>query len=601
MQAMDLRRPFVWAPLAIVALASVVFFTNLGTPRLWDRDEPRNAGCAAEMLQRGDWVVPMFNAELRVHKPVLLYWFMMSAYSVFGVGEFGARFWSALLAVGTTLMTYQIGKRLFDREAGFWSAVVLATTLMFTVAARAATPDSVLIFFTTLATMIYVLAAFPRHDVEPAAGPSERQTWYPQRWTTVALMYAVMGVAVLAKGPVGLVIPTACIGMFLLIMRLPTRNQATDETRPWWIRVPLAMVRPFAPLHFLRTCWFMRPITAVLLCLAVALPWYIWVGLRTDGAWIQGFLLEHNVNRAMHAMEGHNGPFFYYIVAICIGFFPWSVFFAPTLIDAGRRIRNDHPWKPGLIFVACWAGVYLGLFSLAQTKLPSYITPCYPAVALLTGCFLYQYRRGEAYGPAALPKVATSIFVAVGAITLIALPIAAHIFLPGEEWLALIALIPLAGGIAVFVLQVRGRLNRAVTVYATSAALFVLVVMAFATVRIDRRRTFDEILGPIAAESAAPEVATLACMEPSWVFYAGRSIHEFPRDDADQARAFLDGEDAFLITTAEVYAELEQELPSDVEVLASVDKFLDNDRLLLLHRGSADHVAAKPPVGESLR
>src|SRR5207244_10020 len=81
---------------AIAAVAAVVLLTNLGSATLWDIDEPRNAVCAREMLQSGDWIVPTFNGELRAHKPVLLYWFMMSAYQALGVNEFSARLWSAL-------------------------------------------------------------------------------------------------------------------------------------------------------------------------------------------------------------------------------------------------------------------------------------------------------------------------------------------------------------------------------------------------------------------------------------------------------------------------------------------------------------------------
>ena len=99
--------------LLIVILGTLVLFSNLGGPRLWDRDEPRNAGCAREMLERGDWVTPVFDGELRTHKPVLLYWFMMTAYAVFGVNEFAARFWSAATAIGTALLTYGIGRRLW--------------------------------------------------------------------------------------------------------------------------------------------------------------------------------------------------------------------------------------------------------------------------------------------------------------------------------------------------------------------------------------------------------------------------------------------------------------------------------------------------------
>src|SRR5256885_600143 len=95
--------------LLVAAVAAIIMFTNLGGPRLWDRDEPRNSLCAKEMFERWDWVVPTFNGRLRTHKPVLLYWCIMSAYSVLGVSEFSARLPSALAAVGTVLCTWFIG------------------------------------------------------------------------------------------------------------------------------------------------------------------------------------------------------------------------------------------------------------------------------------------------------------------------------------------------------------------------------------------------------------------------------------------------------------------------------------------------------------
>src|SRR5262245_4659870 len=94
--------------IALVALiAAFVMFTNLGGTQLWDRDEPRNGECAREMLARGDWVVPVFNGELRTHKPVLLYWCIMASYVALGVSEFAARLPSALCAIGSVICTYQ--------------------------------------------------------------------------------------------------------------------------------------------------------------------------------------------------------------------------------------------------------------------------------------------------------------------------------------------------------------------------------------------------------------------------------------------------------------------------------------------------------------
>ena len=159
--------PVVLHCLIISTIAGSIFFTNLGSAKLWDQDEPRNAGCAKEMLERGDWVVPIFNNQLRAQKPVLLYWLMMGAYSVLGVSEFSARFWSAALGLGTVLATYLIGRRLFNPTVGLLSAIVLASCTMFAVAARAATPDSLLIFCSTVALLIYVQGTFSRDSQHP--------------------------------------------------------------------------------------------------------------------------------------------------------------------------------------------------------------------------------------------------------------------------------------------------------------------------------------------------------------------------------------------------------------------------------------------------
>src|SRR6476661_1176543 len=141
--------------LLLLLVSGLTFFTRLGAASLFDRDEPRNSGCALEMLIRGDWVVPVFNGELRTHKPVLLYWCIMASYCGLGVNEFAARLPSALCAIGSALCVYRMGRRLFGPQGGVWAGISLSTSLLFIVAGRAATPDSLLIFCSTLAMTIY--------------------------------------------------------------------------------------------------------------------------------------------------------------------------------------------------------------------------------------------------------------------------------------------------------------------------------------------------------------------------------------------------------------------------------------------------------------
>ncbi|MDZ7616252.1 MAG: glycosyltransferase family 39 protein [Patescibacteria group bacterium] len=572
----------------LVACASAVFFVNLGAPRLWDRDEPRNAGCTVEMLERNDWVVPWFNDELRDHKPVLLYWFMMTAYGVFGVNEFAARFWSAALGVGAVLATYLIGRRLLGSQVGLWGGIVLSSTLMFSVAARAATPDSVLIFFFTASLLVYVLATFRPLDEGDDAGPQPRVAgqFFPASWPAVALMYALMGMAVLAKGPAGLILPTAVIGMFLLIMRLPERTDlgAASRQQPWWRAWLVAVLRPWSPLHFLRTCWSMRPLTALAASLAVALPWYVWVGYRTDGAWLQGFFFKHNLERAMAPMEGHAGPIVFYPIALLIGFLPWSVFAVPVLVDLVRRLRRSDPWKPSLIFLVCWTCVVMGIFSLARTKLPSYITPVYPAVAILFGSFVVQWKQGAELSGRFWGKASFVTLGVVGLLMLIGLSVASWFLLPGAEWLGAIGLIPLAGAAFGCHYVARNEIHKATGAMAISSILLTLCLVSVVSTRADRHQTFHVLLDAIDARSATPIVASYGCLEPSWVFYGGRPIRELPATPEAAAAFLAASEDHFVITTDRVHSSLEGKLPPDAMVLAETPYFFKNRMLLLLGR-----------------
>jgi 4-amino-4-deoxy-L-arabinose transferase-like glycosyltransferase len=556
--------------------AVVVFFVNLGGPRLWDRDEPRNAGCAREMLIAGDWVTPVFNAELRTHKPVLLYWFMMTAYSVGGANEFTARFWSAALAVGTVLITYHLGRRLFHARVGVWAGVALASALMFDVAARAATPDSVLIFFSALSLLVYVLAT---HQPPAEDGAPNDAIPAPLSWPAAVLMYGLMGVAMLAKGPVGLVLPTAVVGMYLLIVTLPHKDA------PWWLQ----LVRPFAPLHFLRTCWRMRPITALAASFAVALPWYVWVHVRTGGEWTEGFFFTHNLSRATAPMEGHDGSVLFYPLAVMVGFFPWSVFTVPLLIDLTARLRRGDPCRPGYVFAACWVGVYLGLFSLAQTKLPSYVTPMYPALALLAGSFIYHWTRGAALVSHVWPRASFAVFGAVGLTALVAIPLAARQFAPGEEFLGVLGLVPLAAAVACFLLMQRGNHLAAAQVFAVSAVALMAAAFGYGAARADRHQQSHQLLEAIAARSEHPHIGAFGCLEPSWVFYSGHPVRELePEQLTDQERGFFSrGSDAFVITTRERLEEVQDALPDTVRVLAEVPYFMRNQQLVLLGHANA--------------
>ena len=603
--------------LLVTAVASLLFFFGLGEARLWDRDEPRNAGCAAEMMARGDWVVPIFNDELRKQKPALLYWLMMGAYRLFGVNEFSARFWSALLGVGTTMATLGIGRKLSGTQTGLTGAIVLASCVMFCVAARAATPDSVLIFCTTMAMYFYV-----RGIGHWKSQPVELSPWFPghdasSRFCMLAF-YLSLGLAVLAKGPVGFVLPMAIVGMFMLIQRAEHQPAAT------WTKRIVNSLRLFHPVHFSRTLWAMKPVTGTLIVLLIAAPWFVWVGLRTDGDFPRLFFLEENFARATSSFENHDGGLWYYPVAILIGFFPWSVFWLPVTIDLFQRRRLAGRFEAGEVFLLCWVVVQVGAFSIAQTKLPSYVTPCYPALALLTAGGLLKFARlnvDQSPGLLRLWKLAAVTLAITGVAVGVGFWFVAQKYFPGGQWLAVLGVPSVISGIAGWFLMRSPTTNdgpnsKLIMAFATGAVAFCFLMFGVGTGAVSGYQNSHAIFHTVRQLPADYRVASYGELESSWVFYAGKPIHELSLEAARlQERSSLQetsgqqpvnasqnherkfwkpkprvGPDQFLarfekavfVTTGQRAEELKKRLPEDFEIIQTADYFLQDDKIVLL-------------------
>ncbi len=571
-------RPDVRSPFYVAAVAVVVFFTLLGGSRLWDEDEPKNAACAREMLEAGNWLVPQFNYQLRTDKPILLYWFMSAAYGMFGVTEFAARFWSATFAVGTTLLTFGLGRRLYGPRVGLWSGLALSGCLMFAVSGRAATPDSLLIFCTTSA--FYLFARFGGVD-----GAELRRGGY-------AATFAAMGMAVLAKGPVGVVLPIAVLGLFRLTD--PRRGGIGGLAR--------------SPRRWFEAARSLRPATLLVVVGAIGLPWYVAVGWKTGGEWLVGFLGRHNLERFTGTLENHSGSILYYPVAILIGFFPWSCFVPWGLYRLVRRLRSaaappvaDAPQVAAGAdrYVACWIGVYVVFFSLAGTKLPSYVLPCYPALALLVGRLLDEWLHEPRTVPRAILRLGLATPIVVGLGLMVGLPIVTERWLPGEERLAWLGLPLVLGGIVVLGLFERGRCRAVPPAFAAMAGVFVVALVGPAASCVSSRSTSAALVAA-ARLRAGPDVPLVAYRhyEPTLVFYAQGEVPTV--GTIDRLRAELRRRPgAWIVTRDEFLPELEAAFTS-LATSARMRRFLRREGEVIL-ADPAPQVAAAPEVPELLR
>jgi 4-amino-4-deoxy-L-arabinose transferase-like glycosyltransferase len=553
-----------WHYVLLVGMAALLYFLNLGGATLWDVDEGRNADCALEMMHADNWIVPTFNGQLRTDKPALLYWLQIYSYSLFGVNEFAARFPSALAALLTVLVTYELARSMFTRTTGLFAGVVVAASPMLCGAARFANPDALLNCFSVLTLAVFWFGLDQR------------------RWWWFLLLGVFSGLAVLAKGPVGLILPTAVNFCFLL----------------WERRLGILWDRR----------WLWTSIVFVL----VAVPWYVWVGLETHGEFLSGFLLTHNLERGMTALDYHEGfPGFYFVVLLA-GALPWSIFvFMAGWFGFWSAIRC--PWlvfqnwwsqasevgsveadasvtdKPAAYrLLLCWIAVYLLFFSVAATKLPNYVLPALAPCAILIARVMQRWRTGSIQLPAwfHIGAVISLALIGVAVSTVLVLSGGAGHFAGLESWAAL-GLIPiLAAGAGAWFMRQR-QFTRFILVLAVTAFLVLTPLAAFASAVFNRYKA-PRLLAEQAAALRHDTDIRIGCyhMEhlPSLNFYVQRNI-EHLEGDKDVARFLRYGVPVYLFLPTEDWQQLESKLAGTGRVVGrQYDLYHDAEFVVVTNR-----------------
>jgi len=348
--------------LVILFLAYVLFVHNLGIISLWDPDEPRQAIMAREMVERSDYIHPYLNGSPYTEKPPLFSWLVVLASKVGGgLNEFTARIPSALCATGLLLMVFVMGRRFVDEDGGLLSALVLATNYQFLGNSREAVMDMTFAFF---------------------IGASIFLAWFSvERRSRALLVLAFLpaALAILTKGPAGLVIPAAVILLYLF-----TTKRAK------------AFILPLAG--------------GCVICLAVASLWFVLAG----EAYAREFLLRQNLVRYTQGFD-HVETALYYLHKVFFNFLPWSILLPFSLI---------HAWKRKLWLPLIWFLFTFFFFEFSRSKRAIYLLPCYPACALLVGIYVKDKWQSLVEGP--WTKWLTRLF----GLLLILLPIAALVIVP---------------------------------------------------------------------------------------------------------------------------------------------------------------------------
>jgi len=379
---------------------------------LIDRDEPRFAEASREMIERGDYIVPYFNNQLRLDKPPLTYWAQTLSYRVFGENDFAARFPSAIAASLTALVIFTWGTRLRGKEVGLWAAIIFTLSLQTFIHAKAAVADMWLVLFVTLAHWSgwETLQRSPRNQGAAVSSPP----WAIWR-SPFLVFYLSLALGFLAKGPIAWT-PLLTVAAMII------------STRDW------QLVRSFK---------FVR---GILLTLAVIALWGIPALVQTHGEFFSVGIGRHVIGRSLATMEGHGADSFgmyllllpFYFVTVFISFFPWSMKL-PWLVQRLWRERRAGIADPGDsankidAYLLTGTTIIFIIFTLIKTKLPHYTLPAFPLLALLLA------RHWQQAAPFQAPTVVRSrrsLFeiIAVGAaciwiaIAFVVPPIAARFF-----------------------------------------------------------------------------------------------------------------------------------------------------------------------------
>jgi len=364
-----------WAVL-IVATLYVCYFSHLGAIGFVGPDEPRYAWIARDMAETGDWVTPRLYGKPWFEKPPLFYWGAALSFKLFGVSEAAARLPSAISALLATLALAWLALRLYGAETARWLLLLLPTTVGMIGFSHAAATDMP---FSGMLTIAMVCAA-----VVLGLTRNENSPILPRTpWLALILFGFFLGLAVLAKGPAGIILCGGAVFFWALF------------TKRW--RDAFRLFHPAAIAAF---------------CLT-ALPWYI-LCARRNPDFFRIFIIEHNFKRFLTPEFQHIQPFWFYIPVILLALLPWILSAASLVVTSKLRPGPESWLNSSRLFFACWAVFPVVFFTLSKSKLPGYILPSIPALGLLMAQNLSLCIRKILPGEQWIKFATGSTFIALG-------------------------------------------------------------------------------------------------------------------------------------------------------------------------------------------
>ena len=493
-----------WRPYLLLSLLCLaLYLPGLAQVPPLDRDESRFVQATRQMLETGDFVRIQFQKEMRAKKPVGAYWLQAASVEAFADAATRAlwpfRLPSAVAAWAAALMTFAFGRHLFGRQAALIAGALLATSLILVSEAHQAKTDAIL-----LATVVAAQGALGRFYMAartqaPAPGPM------------VALVFWIaIGLSILVKGPV---VP-AVVLLTILALAISDRGAA------WLVGL--------------------RPFTGLLVAAAIAGPWFAAISQATGGAFVGEAVKSDLLPKLLGAQESHGGKPGTFLALAAVILWPGSLLLWPSLVAAWRQ----RHW-PQIRFALAWAGPAWIMFEIVPTKLPHYVLPTFPALALLMGAAVIG-------GAPALTARAAKVWYGLWALIALALA-GAVIFAPIKFGAGLdpaglpLAVAIAAAGLLAAVSAIRGRMTNAVLAAMLAAIIAFPTVFGVVLPGLDRLWVSRAAAAMLAARPHQGAVTVAGFAEPSLIFLLGTDTEL--GNGADAARRLQDGPQALVLVS----------------------------------------------------
>jgi 4-amino-4-deoxy-L-arabinose transferase-like glycosyltransferase len=507
-----------WVLLALASL--VLFLPGFATLPPVDRDEGRYIVSSQRMAETGDFVDIRYQDQPRYLQPAGIYWLQSISARVFDSPAIDSvwayRIPSLLAALLAVMLTGFAGARFFGRSTGIWAALLLAACLSLNFEARIAKTDA-----TLLAAIVAAQVSLMRLYTEAA----------PKRWLA-ALFWAALGAGLMVKGPIILIVIAATVTALL------------------------AWDRKFGWLKNLRPLW------GPLVMLAIALPWYVAIGIHTDGAFYDRAIGQSMMGKVADSQQGHSGPPGYHLALFALMFWPGSLLAMRAAQTAWRRRA-----EPAIRFLLCWIVPTWIIFEIVATKLPHYVLPTYPAIACLCALALSDFSAPRGLAGRAVLIVWTVIWIAATLLLAALGPVALReldmALTPGT--IALSTLVIVTAGAALWFLW-KGKTAQTVLALAACGLFGAGGFFGYTAPSMTAFWMSPRINELVRAERPCGDslLVTTPYTEPSLVFLYGRTL---TRLSATGARAAQDLADAGPCAVALIGAEERAEFTARAEQL----------------------------------